>query len=95
MDEGNYLARDIVRALRQIGLRAVFTTHMHELAAETQAINEETPGDSTVFSLVALRPDGHLQPDQGYSYRIQPGPPAATLSISPPNMASAMNSCRR
>jgi DNA mismatch repair ATPase MutS len=75
MGEGIYLARDIVRALRQIGLRVVFTTHMHELAATAQAINTETFGDSAVFSLVASKPDQELQPDQGYSYRIKPGPP--------------------
>jgi DNA mismatch repair ATPase MutS len=72
MGEGIYLARDIVRALRQIGLRAIFTTHMHELAAAAQEINEETPGESAVFSLVASKPD---ETDQGYSYHIQPGPP--------------------
>jgi DNA mismatch repair ATPase MutS len=75
MGEGIYLARDIVRALRQIGLRAIFTTHMHELAAVAQAINQETPGESAVFSLVASKPHGEPQPDQGYSYRVQPGPP--------------------
>ena len=75
MGEGIYLAGDIVRALRQIGLRAVFTTHMHELATAAQEINADTPGESAVFSLVASRPDETLQPDQGYSYRIRPGPP--------------------
>jgi len=75
MGEGVYLARDIVRALRQIGLRAVFTTHMHELAVAAAEINAQTPGDSAVFSLVASKPDGDLALDQGYSYHIQPGPP--------------------
>lgn len=75
MSEGVYLARDIVRALRQIGLRAVFTTHLHELAGAAAEINAEAAGDSVVFSLVASQPDGAMQPDQGYSYRIKPGPP--------------------
>jgi DNA mismatch repair ATPase MutS len=75
MGEGIYLARDIVGALRQIGLRAVFTTHMHELAVAAQEINADTPGESAVFSLVASRPAETLQPGQGYSYRIKPGPP--------------------
>ena len=75
MGEGVYLARDIVRALRQIGLRAVFTTHLHELAAATGQINAEVGGDSPVFSLVASKPEKAMQPDQGYSYHVQPGPP--------------------
>lgn len=28
-----------------------------------------------VFSLVASKPDEPMQPEQGYSYHIQPGPP--------------------
>ena len=75
MGEGVYLARDIVRALRQIGLRAVFTTHLHELAAAAGQINAEVGGDSPVFSLVASKPEKAMQPDQGYSYHVQPGPP--------------------
>ena len=75
MGEGVYLARDIMRALRQIGLRAVFTTHMHELAAAAGEINAETEGDSAVFSLVASKPDEALLSDAGHSYHIQPGPP--------------------
>ena len=75
MGEGVYLARDIVRALRQIGLRAVFTTHMHELAAAAAEINAETPGASDLFSLVASRPRMETAPEEGYSYQIQPGPP--------------------
>lgn len=75
MGEGVFLARDIIRALRQIGVRAVFTTHMHELASEARAINQETPGDSAVFSLVASRPAGDKPPADGYSYHIRPGPP--------------------
>lgn len=73
--EGLHLARDIVGALRRIGLRAIFTTHMHELAAAAPAINDAVSGTSAVFSLVASRPQepegGQRQP----SYRIAPGPP--------------------
>lgn len=75
MGEGAYLARDIVRAFRQIGLRAVFTTHMHEVASAAEAINRETAGDSLVFSLVASKPDETRSAEQGYTYRVQPGPP--------------------
>ena len=94
--EGLHLARDIVRALRRLGLRAVFTTHLHELAASALQINEDTPGDSAVFSLVASRPDGPLTGDQPrHSYHIHPGPPigrsyadqiAARYGISGPQL---------
>jgi len=53
MGESLYLAQDIVRALRQIGLRAIFTTHLHELAATIDELNMDTPGDSQVVSMVA------------------------------------------
>jgi DNA mismatch repair ATPase MutS len=75
MGEGVYLAGDIVRALRQIGLRAVFTTHLHELATAVERINAESDGDSLVFSLVASKPAEDLQSEQRYSYEIRRGPP--------------------
>jgi DNA mismatch repair protein MutS len=68
------LARGVVRALRLLGARAIYVTHLHELAAVVDDINATTPGDGTVASLVAEPgepSDGlHLRP-----YRIQPGPP--------------------
>ncbi len=72
MGEGVYLARDILAALRQVGLRAIFTTHLHELAADAEKINDQTPGDSLIFSLVASKPEDGKD---SYSYRIKPGPP--------------------
>ena len=53
LGESLYLAQDLVRALRRIGLRAIFTTHLHELAATVEEINRDTPGDSRVISMVA------------------------------------------
>lgn len=58
MGESVYLAQDIVRAFRQIGLRAIFTTHLHELAAAAPDINMKTPGDSLVVSMVASYEEG-------------------------------------
>ncbi len=45
---------------------------MHDLAAGCEALNAETPGDSTIVSLVSLagEQDGARQ-----TYRIVPGPP--------------------
>ncbi len=74
--ESLYLAQDVVRALRRLGARAIYTTHFHALAADADRLNEETPGDSRIGSLVASRMeaegrDGAVQ----RSYRVQPGPP--------------------
>jgi DNA mismatch repair protein MutS len=51
--ESLYLAQDVVAALRRLGVRAVYTTHLHELAAAAGQINTDIPGDSRVRSLVA------------------------------------------
>ena len=51
--EGLYLARDIVRALKLLGARAIFATHLHELAEGLDAFNAAWQGDSRLISLVA------------------------------------------
>ena len=70
--ESLYLAQDVVRALRRLGARAIYATHLHDLAAGCDALNAETPGDSLIVSLVSLagEEDGARQ-----TYRIVPGPP--------------------
>ncbi len=50
--EGTYLARDVLMALRALGVRAVFATHLHDVAAELDALNA-APGSAHIFSLVA------------------------------------------
>jgi DNA mismatch repair ATPase MutS len=70
------LARGVVRALRLLGARAIYVTHLHELAAAVDDINASTPGDSPVASLVALADPGggpHAR-----TFQIQPGPPSGT-----------------
>jgi hypothetical protein len=47
------LATDAVRALRLLGARAIYTTHLHDLPARCDEINASTPGASRVGSLVA------------------------------------------
>src|SRR5207247_5826320 len=44
--ESFYIAQDVVRILRRLGARAIFATHMHELAADVAALNASTAGDS-------------------------------------------------
>lgn len=75
--ESLYLARDVVRALRILGARAIFATHLHDLAADCDALNAETPGDSTIISLVALAMESeHLAEDESrQTFQIVAGPP--------------------
>jgi hypothetical protein len=47
------LARGLVRGLRLLGARAIYVTHLHELAAEADDINRTTGGDGRVGSLLA------------------------------------------
>jgi hypothetical protein len=63
------LAREVVSALQMLGARAVYTTHMFELAEEADAFNQRTAGAGRVTSLVA-RP--------GQSFRIERGPPSGS-----------------
>jgi hypothetical protein len=80
------LAVDAVRALRLLGARAIYTTHLHELPARCDEINETTPGTSLVGSLVAGVDQSSSTLSEGASagvisgghrrtFRIQPGPP--------------------
>ena len=78
--ESLYLARDIVQALKLFGVRAIFATHLHELAADLDALNTAVPGDCRVVSLVAgvaLEDGGQaiFEDHVRCTYQIQPGPP--------------------
>jgi DNA mismatch repair protein MutS len=48
-----YVGQDILRALRLLGVRAIFSTHLHELAAGIEELNQSEPGDSRIVSMVA------------------------------------------
>ncbi len=84
--ESLYLAQDIVRVLRMMGTRAVYATHLHGLAASVGELNEDTPGESKVLSMVALI-ETHSEPEEKNSrgsrkplkirptFKIVPGPP--------------------
>jgi DNA mismatch repair ATPase MutS len=74
--EGLYLARDLVRALRLLGARAIYATHLHELAADLDDLNESTPGDSAAASLVArVLESSETGNGVRQTYKIVPGPP--------------------
>ena len=71
--EGLFIAKDVVKAMRYLGCRAVFNTHMHELARSLDELNA-VEGESRVESLVTGVHDGHrsfkvaIIPPQGTSY---------------------------
>lgn len=67
--EGLYIAQDVVKSMRYMETRAVFNTHMHELAGHSEQFNLETTGDSLVVSLVTGIVDGER------SFRVLPGAP--------------------
>jgi DNA mismatch repair protein MutS len=78
------LARGLVRALRLLGARAIYVTHLHELANTVDEINATTPGDALVASLLAgSSGDGCTTPGAipgatlgaRRTYRVVPGPP--------------------
>ena len=66
--EGSEIARQVIRALTEAGVRIVFVTHMYDLASRYYA--EHDPG--TLFLRAERRPDGHR------TFRLQPGEPLPT-----------------
>jgi len=48
------IARDIMKILRILGARVVFSTHFHDLAAEAEEINNIINGRSRLTSLVSM-----------------------------------------
>lgn len=75
--EGVYIASDIIRAMRLLGMRAIYATHLHELAADCKSLNASVDGDSAIASLVALV-DTAVHDDEGMvqrTYKIVPAPP--------------------
>jgi DNA mismatch repair protein MutS len=78
--EAEGLARDAVRGLRLLGARAVYVTHLHDLARAVNEINATTPGASLVGSLVADADDedehdSAIGPQHRRTFRIHPGVP--------------------
>lgn len=71
--EGLYIAKDVVRALRFLGARTVFNTHMHELAMSLDEMNA-IDGDMKVASLITGVHEGRrsykvfIAPPEGISY---------------------------
>ena len=64
-EEGFFIAYDAVRALRDLGARTIYNTHMHKLARKLDELNAEGDGDSLAASLVAETEAGQR------SYRVR------------------------
>lgn len=71
--EGLFIAKDVVKSMRYLGARAIFNTHMHDLARSLDELNA-SGGSSRVESLVTGIHDGErsfkvlISPPQGVSY---------------------------
>jgi hypothetical protein len=66
--EGSEIARQVIHALTEAGIRIVFVTHMYDLAGPYYA--EHEPG--TLFLRAERQPDGHR------TFRLRPGEPLPT-----------------
>jgi dsDNA-specific endonuclease/ATPase MutS2 len=80
--EGLALALDVVRGLRLLGARAVYVTHLLDLAALTDEINAQTPGTARVGSLVSKVEVNRTDGSERRTYRILPGAPRGTSYAS-------------
>jgi MutS domain V len=66
--EGSEIARQVIRALAEAGVRIVFVTHMYDLAGHCHAKRDR----GTLFLRAERRPDGHR------TFRLLPGEPLPT-----------------
>ncbi len=68
------IARDVLAGLRMLGVRGLLTTHLHQLAAEVEELNQDTDGESTIGNLSA-----QVEQESGEAvrtFRIVAGVPA-------------------
>ena len=81
--ESLILAEEIVKALRYLGVRCVFATHLHDLAEEAAAINDEVSGSALLFSLVAgIDETASTNDVHRRTYEITRGEPSGTSYAS-------------
>jgi DNA mismatch repair protein MutS len=75
--ESLYLAQDIVRILRRVGARAIYATHLHELASMVDELNESVSGDSKIISIVSspretAAPANRAEVNHTYQLEVRP-----------------------
>jgi DNA mismatch repair ATPase MutS len=76
--ESLYLAQDMVRILRRVGARVIYSTHLHELANRVDELNRSVSGDSKVISVVSSPVDTDLQAIREcveYTFKVEMRPP--------------------
>ncbi len=76
--ESLYLAEDVIRILRRVGARAIYSTHLHELGHRMDDLNRSVSGSSKVISLVSSPIDEAPQggtPGIKPNYRVEIRPP--------------------
>jgi MutS domain V len=66
--EGSQIAREIIRAMTEAGIRIVYVTHLYDLADSLHA----SDGNHALFLRAEREPDG------GRTYRLPAGPPLPT-----------------
>ncbi len=66
--EGSEIARQVIRALTETGIRIIFVTHLYELAERLYAAHDP----AMLFLRAERRPDGHR------TFRLPPGDPLPT-----------------
>jgi DNA mismatch repair protein MutS len=70
--ESVFIAKDMLRVLCAAGARAVFTTHLYDLAAAVDEIGRDSGSGERIVSMVA----GSGADDPANAFRIAPGAPA-------------------
>ncbi len=71
-EEGYYIAKDAIRAILKKGVRTIYNTHMHKLAADVDEMNAEAEYGSA--SLIVKTEEGNrsfrvmIAPPEGMSY---------------------------
>lgn len=73
-EEGFYIAYDALKALKVLGARTIFNSHMHKLAENLEDFNASLPGDSKAASMIMAMEGTNrsykvlLAPPEGQSY---------------------------
>ncbi len=76
--ESLYLAQDIVRILRRVGARAIYSTHLHELGNRVEQLNQSVNGEGKIISVVSSPIDednSAVQSGVHRSYKVESRPP--------------------
>jgi hypothetical protein len=61
-----------------VGARAIYSTHLHELANQVDELNSSVPGDSKILSVVSSPVDADSQAIKEqveYTYKVEMRPP--------------------